>query len=248
MRLFSKIFDRPKQENNNPAIKAKDRQKAKCPYCQGKLKKVPGRRTKCPHCGNFIFVRTRPSKDRQRVLVREDQLEKLEKEWQQYRAIEEFKRGLQNSDLGFTEQKYLKIKKDLTKKFGFSPPKGDILWGVSHLLLEEAMKVRDRHRMKMLYFNMALFLHQENKDCFKILQEVARCELKNEQKSRVVKKVEILTAGDQSCPACQELAGKILTIEEAFRDMPIPVKNCSFKLNPEAPTGWCRCCYVPVIE
>jgi len=221
---------------------------AKCPYCQEELAKFPSRKTKCPHCGNFIFVRTRPSEDRQRILVKGDQLEKLEKEWQKYRAIAEFKRSLQNSDLGFTEEKYLKVKEDLTKKFGFGPSESDMLWGISNLLLEEAMKVGDWHRMKMLYFKMALFLHRESKDCFKILQEVARCELRDEQKSGIVEKVKILTAGDQSCSACQKLAGKILSIEEALRDMPVPVKDCSFKLNPEAPTGWCRCCYVSVIE
>jgi DNA-directed RNA polymerase subunit RPC12/RpoP len=224
----------------------------KCPYCQKELTKFPGRKTTCPHCSNFIYVRTKPSDDRQRILVREDQLEKLEEEWQKYsqkyQAAAEFKRGLQNSDLGFTEKQYLKVKEDLTKRFGFNPSEGDILWGVSNLLLEEAMKEGNWHRMKMIYFNQALFLHQEDKDCFKILQEVARCELKDKQKSGVVGKVEILTAGKQSCSACQKLAGKILTIEEALKEMPLPIKNCSFKLNPKAPTGWCRCCYIPVVE
>jgi len=225
---------------------------AKCPYCQKELLKLPDRKTKCPHCSNFIFVRTKPSDDRQRILVREDQLEKLEKEWQKYlqkyRSIAEFKRGLQNSDLGFTEEKYLKIKEGLTKRFGFDPSEDDMLWGVSNLLLEEAMKIGDWHKMKMIYFSQALFLHREGKDCFEVLQEVARCELINYQKSGVVEKVEVLTTGNQSCSACQKLVGKILTIKEALADMPIPVKDCLFKFNPEAPTGWCRCCYVPVVE
>lgn len=28
-----------------------------CPYCGGKLEKIPTRKTKCPECGNYIFVR-----------------------------------------------------------------------------------------------------------------------------------------------------------------------------------------------
>lgn len=224
---------------------------AKCPYCQKELPKFPGRKTKCPHCSNFIYVRTRPS-DRQRILVTQEQAEELEKEWQEelqkHRATFELRRGLENSSVGFTEQKYLKFKEDLTQRFGFAPSEGDILWGISGQLLLEAMESADWQRMKMIYFSQALFLHNSGKDCFRILQEVAKCELREYQRSSVVKKVEILTAGDQSCLVCQKLTGKILTIEEAFRNTPIPVKDCSYKINPEASTGWCRCCYIPVVE
>ena len=36
--------------------------------------------------------------------------------------------------------------------------------------------------------------------------------------------------------------------EEALEKMPLPVKNCLHKLNPDAPTGWCRCLYEPVLK
>lgn len=159
-----------------------------------------------------------------------------------------FKKTLENFNSGFTEKKYLKAKEDLTQRFGFTPSEGDIIWGLSNQLLEEAMKENDWNKMQGIYFNQALFLHQSGKDCFKLLQEAAKCELRRYQQSDVVKKVEILTAGNQSCLVCQKLLGKILTIEEAFRDMPIPVKDCSHKINLEASTGWCRCCYIPVVE
>ncbi|PJA02487.1 hypothetical protein COX73_00525 [bacterium (Candidatus Gribaldobacteria) CG_4_10_14_0_2_um_filter_36_18] len=218
-----------------------------CPYCKKELLKFPTRKTRCSYCDNFIYVRTRPS-DRQRILVTEKGIKELKKEWEKYRAAAEFKRNLEGSDLGFTEEKYLKVKESLTQRFNFIPSEGDILWGMSNRLLEEAMKIGDWHSMKMIYFEQALFLHQSGKDCFKLLQEAAKCELRGYQQSDVVKKVEILTVGNQSCLVCQKLLGKILTIEEAFRDMPIPVKDCSHKINPEASTGWCRCCYIPVVE
>ena len=56
-----------------------------CPYCSTPLDPVPGRKKKCPHCGKFIFVRTRPS-DRQRVLVTEEGAEQIEEEWQRLQA------------------------------------------------------------------------------------------------------------------------------------------------------------------
>jgi len=207
-----------------------------CPYCKKELLKFPTRKTRCSYCDNFIYVRTRPS-DRQRILVTKKEAKALE-----------FKKSLEDSNLGFTEEKYLKIRERLNKRFGFNPSEGDILWGMSNQLLQEAMKKGDWDSMKMIYFEQALFLHQSGKDCFKLLQESAKCELRRYQQNDVVKKVEILTAGDQSCLVCQKLAGKTLTIEEAFRDMPIPVKDCSHKINPEAPTGWCRCCYISVVE
>jgi len=54
--------------------------KSICPNCDQKLSKRPGRKAKCPHCGNFIYVRTRPS-DKKRVLVTEDQAEAIKEQW-----------------------------------------------------------------------------------------------------------------------------------------------------------------------
>jgi DNA-directed RNA polymerase subunit RPC12/RpoP len=51
----------------------------KCPYCGHTLEKKPVRKKKCPSCGNFIFVRTRPS-DRQKVLVTEQQAAQIERQ------------------------------------------------------------------------------------------------------------------------------------------------------------------------
>lgn len=51
-----------------------------CPNCHQELIKRPGRKTKCPHCGTFIYVRTRPL-DRKRVLVTADEARRLQAEW-----------------------------------------------------------------------------------------------------------------------------------------------------------------------
>lgn len=51
----------------------------KCPYCNAPLNPVPQRKKKCPSCGKFIFVRTRPS-DRQRVLVTEEGAKRIDEE------------------------------------------------------------------------------------------------------------------------------------------------------------------------
>ncbi|WP_139172592.1 hypothetical protein [Onishia taeanensis] len=51
-----------------------------CPHCSIALDKMPGRKKKCPSCSEFIFVRTCPE-ERVKVLVREDQIELIEKKW-----------------------------------------------------------------------------------------------------------------------------------------------------------------------
>jgi hypothetical protein len=106
------------------------------------------------------------------------------------------------------------------------------------------MKNGDFQEMQMIYFERALFIHNEGKACFDVLKEARKCELRAIHRFNV-EKVEIVTARDKSCSECQKLHGTILTISEATETMLIPVKNCSHKINQEAPTGWCRCLYIP---
>jgi DNA-directed RNA polymerase subunit RPC12/RpoP len=51
-----------------------------CPHCEAELDKFPGRKKKCPGCGEFIFVRTRPT-DSKRILVTEEEAELVEEYW-----------------------------------------------------------------------------------------------------------------------------------------------------------------------
>lgn len=51
-----------------------------CPHCNKSLEKKPKKRSKCPHCGNYFLVRTRPQ-DRQQVLVTKEQAEEISKQY-----------------------------------------------------------------------------------------------------------------------------------------------------------------------
>jgi hypothetical protein len=53
-------------------------------------------------------------------------------------------------------------------------------------------------------------------------------------------------AGSGRCPACINLIGKVLIIDEALKEMPIPVKDCTFKLH--GIPGWCSCRYIPYLD
>ncbi len=54
----------------------------------------------------------------------------------------------------------------------------------------------------------------------------------------IVKKVKILGSAD-SCPECMKNIGKILTLDEAKKNGPLPVASCTHKYG-------CRCDYIPV--
>lgn len=92
-----------------------------CPYCGAGLDKMPGRKKKCPSCGEFIHVRTRPS-DKQKILIREDQIEAIEEQW----AI------LNGTHEQFIEsrEEYAKEKYALRNKFGGEPSENDVKWSI----------------------------------------------------------------------------------------------------------------------
>lgn len=99
-----------------------------CPYCSKRLTKRPQKKAKCPHCGKFIFVRTRPT-DRERVLVTENQVEEIEAQWNEIHSVPapriETKKGFNDE------------KKTLTKKFGREPSDYDVIWGLLNKELVE---------------------------------------------------------------------------------------------------------------
>lgn len=73
-----------------------------CPYCKEELKSIPSRKKKCPYCGEYIYVRTRPV-DRKKVLITEKQRGAIERQWSKYYEEKEWKQLLQ--DKGYQKEK-----------------------------------------------------------------------------------------------------------------------------------------------
>lgn len=94
---------------------------AVCPHCNETLAKKPGRKKKCSHCGQFIFVRTRPS-DEQRVLVTESQAEEIEEQWS-------IVNGTHDEYLA-TKKRFSDEKGKLAKRFGREPSDNDVTWSL----------------------------------------------------------------------------------------------------------------------
>jgi len=77
------LFRKNKQvseERSIPNRASSDARVAACPNCGGILKKVPGAKTKCPNCHEYMFVRTDP-RTNSRLVVTFDQAEEIDDEW-----------------------------------------------------------------------------------------------------------------------------------------------------------------------
>jgi len=124
----------------------------------------------------------------------------------------------------------------------------DEKWGRLNNELNESMKTNDFFGLGLIYYKMADFLESEGKNADHLKQlgyqmslKAHLKELKRYKKSGVVTKVEIHTV-DTSCDVCKKLDGKVILIDDAISNSPLPVKECNHR------HGFCRCIYLPVNE
>lgn len=124
----------------------------------------------------------------------------------------------------------------------------DKQWAELNKDVVELSKSRDWDAVSYKYFQMALQLQEEGKDFFHVLQESTRFKLRYFKKDGITR-VSISDSGEASCPACRNQRGKIYSIEDALKEMPIPCKDCTFDLHGiHASVGWCRCVYVAELD
>lgn len=193
-----------------------------CPSCKKTLNKRPTRKTRCPSCGNDIYVRSKPMVFSSTLLTKDesmavDWLNKLEYH-------------------GIGQKDYIDKREELTKKFGRSPKPTDIIWKLYNGRIQEAIKSGNLRLLKGLNWEMARFLYEEGKEFIGCLQESQKMHLM-EYKQQRVEKVRIISGG--GCPACINII-KVLAIDVALKEMPIPVKDCT--------KGWCSCRYIPYFD
>lgn len=210
--------------------------KINCPYCKKILDKEIQRKGKCPFCKNTIYVRKSPL-THEKILVTEDEAKKIDLEWKRIRFRNKWLRTLKS--YGITEEDFNKYKEKLSKRFGERASDRDVIWLIFNELIQ---KMRDFHSLRMIYYEMALFLNEEGKDFFTVLQQSIKMELMRYKKDGV-KRVRIIAAKD-ACSACKKLDDNVLSIKDALERMPIPCKECTHKLYDEN-RGFCRCAYVP---
>jgi hypothetical protein len=150
---------------------AKDLRKRECPYCGGALAKILGRKTRCPSCGEFMFVRTRP-KDKARLVVTALEAERIEEEW----AIQS---GMH--DVYLAKKEAVAAEHDeLKKRFGGREPStSDVEWGLLNKELLQHIKNQDWGFYRNTRLHMAEILRKENrlKEAAEIYCEVCYLDL-----------------------------------------------------------------------
>lgn len=125
-----------------------------CPHCSKPLTKRPQKKAKCPHCGEFILVRTRPT-DRKRVLVTEDQAKEIEAQWNEMHSVPPPRI---DKKVGFDDEK-----KMLIKKFGREPSDSDVIWGLLNKELIEHSRAQHWGLYRNTIFEMGELLRSESK-------------------------------------------------------------------------------------
>jgi len=196
---------------------------AACPNCGVILNKIPKRKTKCHECKEYIYVRSKQTLFSSHFLTKEDAVT--------VDAVREL------AGFGIDKNHYIKKKAILAKKFGREPNSHDVIWSLYNSRIP---KVQDYNEASMIYYSMALYHNKLDKPYFSVLQASHRAELKAMNR-RIIKAVRIKNSGD-SCEACQKLDGKIFSISQALKEMPIPCKQCTYSLQ-GGKLGFCRCYY-----
>jgi DNA-directed RNA polymerase subunit RPC12/RpoP len=126
-----------------------------CPYCSETLDKIPGRKKKCPHCGNYMYVRTRPS-DKKRVVVTEQDAAKIDEQWMMENGT---------YDTYLANKREFEIQTlELTKKWGREPSEADVYWALYNKPLLEHAKKGDWGLYRNTRFNMAELLRHEKRN------------------------------------------------------------------------------------
>lgn len=226
----------------------------KCPYCHKELVKIPGKKTRCEYCNNYYCVATSPS-DRQRIIVTEQEKRGIQKEWEitfqeqeSISILEGCIRRFYQNDKVFEKliKKETELLTERFKKFMKPPSRTDVYWSILNKLLEAKMAENNFQDLSSIYFDQALYLHQKGRPSTHLQRQANKMELHRYCKEGFIKKIEILAT--KCCENCMKQNGKIFNLDEAFKNLPIPLRDCTNKINKNAPDGWCTCCYLPVIS
>jgi uncharacterized Zn finger protein (UPF0148 family) len=212
----------------------------KCPACAAGLRKVPQRKTKCPVCGQFMFVKYSPG-NRVKRLVTQAEAEAIEAEWRMYHERERV-----TENLGLDKTDYDSVRSLMAAQFG--EEQAD--WNTEYYFLNQSLKRTTDHReRKMLYLRLAIHSDKRGLDFKNPLAEMFREELlQHLHNSEIVIGVEIHKPSlPKVCHVCSDAHGTRLTVDEALQEMPLPHAGCTCEGLSGRP-GYCRCEYYPLLR
>jgi hypothetical protein len=135
---------------------------------------------------------------------------------------------------GVTNDDASRKRAELSATLGRKPNRIEVI----HALYDDLLADADAQRRKMLYIGLAVEYHVAGLDPFPIKREVARSTLVGLHSDYV----RILSS--KGCEACRALDGRVMTVDEALKQMPIPCRDCTYGVSETEPFGWCRCMFI----
>lgn len=195
-----------------------------CPYCGHKYEKYPNSKTKCPSCNRTVIVRSR---DKIKRLLTVEQAAAYDDDKADRARINKARNYLFMARLDADE---LHVMRDqMTDDSGVERSLDDAVMRILEHRLREAKRRRDYEAATWICFARTHFLRDNDREFFPSLQEWHRMKLM-EKKSEAIRNREdtqLIVSPGCNCSECKKVHGRILTIDEALRELPLPVKGCA---------------------
>jgi hypothetical protein len=207
-----------------------------CPYCAHQLLAMPLRRTICPSCSKTMYVWYSTTQNMKK-LVTEEEAHRIEKEVSEH--IEQYEFLNKQDTFEKSEDEVKKVQSRLKEE----DPDATLDDAYMFLLDKKIKDTRNDGEKSRLFYLKALMLDNAGKEFHSALSESKKFELLNLKKHDFVKKVQIITNPD-SCKSCRTQSDKVMTIEQALEEMPLPHKNC--ERAQYSNKGFCHCSYLIV--
>jgi hypothetical protein len=208
-----------------------------CPIC---IKAIPERTTrsrfKCPHCRNWVYFLG------DNLVTMEDH-ERLAEKYYQDRHSERLRETMTEelAKIGLTKERLKWREQELLAKMGVQPQKISVILS---LFSETILKVKGLYEKWDRYISLADILHKGGEDSFPVLQVAAKTKLAALKKEGY-RNVSIIAGG--TCPACEKLDGKVISIDQALKTMPIPIRTCKNRSKDEK-YAFCNCQYLGKVD
>lgn len=185
-------------------------EKLECPFCKQFIDKY-SRRGKCPLCKNWVYYFNG-------LLYSKEESERVKDEF--YRKRYQARASADAfSEFGISDEMVEKRESELTGSSGRKPTKAAVFMS---LFNEGILKEKDLREQERKYMEAARVLDRMGEDSFH-LQKAAALSRLAALKTEKFSKVYILATGN--CDKCKALDGKVMTIEEAKKTLPIPIRE-----------------------
>ena len=195
-----------------------------CPYCGHKYEKFPSSKSKCPACGEKVMVRSREKIKR---LMTTDQAAAYDQEKKERAHLNKIRNYLSMARLDPDELQI--VHEQVMEDSGREVSVEDAVMRIIESSLREAKRRKDYEAATWICFARTHLLRDNDREFFPSLQEWHQMRLMDKQKEalRNRENTKLIVSPGCKCVECKKVDGRVLSIDEALRDLPLPVKGCA---------------------